>query len=114
MPRKERVGVAGPIGTPLNLAGMVAYQGGSIVSRTLLDKDAGTVTLFAFAAGQALSEHTAPFDALVVVLDGDAEVIIAGKSSRLKAGEGIIMPANVPHAVRALGDFKMALVMVRG
>jgi len=96
-----------------DLAGMVEYQAGSIVSRTLIDKKAGTVTLFAFDAGQALSEHTAPYDAMVCVLDGQAEIRIAGAPFTLSAGQMIVMPANQPHAVKALSGFKMMLVMVR-
>jgi quercetin dioxygenase-like cupin family protein len=92
---------------------LVGYQGGSIVSRTLIDKKAGTVTLFAFDRGQGLSEHTAPFDALVVILEGEAEVSISGKPFRLGQGEAILMPANEPHAVKAPDRFKMLLVMIR-
>jgi len=96
-----------------NLKELVSYQEGSIVSRTLIDKKAGTVTLFAFAAGQGLSEHTAPYDALVQVLEGEVEITIAGQPFRLKSGEAIIMPANRPHALRALTNFKMLLTMIR-
>ncbi|MCG0278261.1 MAG: cupin domain-containing protein [Thermanaeromonas sp.] len=96
-----------------NLKELVSYQEGSIVSRTLIDKKAGTVTLFAFAAGQGLSEHTAPYDALVQVLEGEVEIAIAGQPFRLKSGEAIIMPANQPHALRALTNFKMLLTMIR-
>jgi len=95
------------------MAELVNYQAGSIVSRTLIDKKAGTVTLFAFAEGQGLSEHTAPFDALVCILDGEAEVTISGKPFHLGQGEMIIMPANKPHALKAIKKFKMMLVMVR-
>lgn len=97
----------------LKLAELVNYQKGSVVSRTIIDKKTGTVTLFAFAAGQALSEHTAPFDALVQVLDGKARITLSGTPFELTAGEAIIMPANVPHAVTAVGDFKMLLTMIR-
>jgi quercetin dioxygenase-like cupin family protein len=89
------------------------YQKGSIVSRTIIDKKAGTVTLFAFDEGQGLSEHTAPFDALVYVLDGQVEITISGKPFRLRAGEMIIMPANDPHALKAMTRFKMILTMIR-
>ncbi len=92
---------------------MVAFQAGAIVSRTVIDKPAGTLTLFAFDRGQGLSEHTAPYDALVQVLDGEAEVTISGKDSLVKSGEIIIMPANVPHALRAVQKFKMLLVMIK-
>jgi quercetin dioxygenase-like cupin family protein len=92
---------------------LVEYQVGSVVSRTLFDKKAGTVTLFAFDGGQGLSEHTASYDALVTIIDGEAEVTIASKPFRLTAGEMIIMPANKPHSLRALSRFKMLLVMIR-
>jgi len=95
------------------LAGLVEYQEGSVVSRTVIDKKAGTVTLFAFDKGEGLSEHTAPFDAMVCVLDGEAEVTIAGKPLRVRAGEMVIMPANKPHALRAVERFKMLLIMIR-
>jgi quercetin dioxygenase-like cupin family protein len=94
-------------------ADLVEYQAGSVVSKTLVDKKAGTVTLFAFDKGQGLSEHSAPFDALVNVLDGVAEIKIAGKPSKVNAGEMIIMPANVPHALKATEKFKMMLVMIK-
>jgi quercetin dioxygenase-like cupin family protein len=101
------------IGRALNLADLVDYQTGSVVSRTVIDKGVGTVTLFAFAEGQGLSEHTAPFDALVYILDGEAEVTISGKAHNVKSGEMIIMPANQPHSLRAEERFKMMLVMIR-
>ncbi len=97
----------------LQLAGLVAYQTGSVVSRQITKADAGNVTLFAFDQGQELSEHTAPFDALVHILDGAAEIRIAGQPFTLQAGDAIIMPANEPHAVRALSQFKMLLTMIR-
>ena len=97
----------------VNLAHLVDYQEDSVVSRTIVDKNTGTVTLFAFGKGQALSEHTAPFDALVYVLEGDAEITISGESFYLKGGETIIMPADKPHAVEALNRFKMMLVMIK-
>ena len=97
----------------LTLNDMVAYQDGSVVSRTLIDKKVGTLTLFAFGAGQGLSEHTAPYDATIQVLDGEAEVIIEGTSYALKAGQMIIMPANRPHALRAVERFKMMLVLIK-
>jgi quercetin dioxygenase-like cupin family protein len=84
-----------------------------VVSRTLIDKKAGTVTLFAFDKEQGLSEHTAPYDALVQIIDGEAEVTISSKTHRLKEGEVIIMPANEPHALKAVGKFKMLLIMIR-
>ena len=97
----------------LNLAEMVSYQTGSVVSRQITKAEAGNVTLFAFDEGQELSEHTAPFDALVHVVEGDAEIIISGNSFHLKSGEAIIMPANDPHAVKATSQFKMLLTMIR-
>jgi len=97
----------------VRLVDLVEYQEGSVVSRTIIDKKAGTVTLFAFDEGQGLSEHTAPFDALVYLVDGEAEVVISGKAIRLKEGEMVIMPANKPHALRALRKFKMVLTMIR-
>jgi len=95
------------------LVDLLDYQKASVVSRTLVDRDAGTVTLFAFDQGQGLSEHTAPYDALVHVLDGEADVTISGKIQRLGAGEIIIMPANQPHALKAVNRFKMALILIR-
>jgi quercetin dioxygenase-like cupin family protein len=95
------------------LADLVSYQVGSVVSRTILDKDAGTVTLFAFDTGEGLSEHTTPYDAMVTVLEGGAEVKIAGESFLLGEGDMIVMPADVPHALRAIESFKMLLVMVK-
>jgi quercetin dioxygenase-like cupin family protein len=97
----------------LRLADMATYQDGAIVSRQVTKADAGNVTLFAFDAGQELSEHTAPFDALVHVLDGAAEVTIAGQGFPLRAGDAIILPAGQPHAVRAVSRFKMLLTMIR-
>jgi len=102
-----------PVAEPVQLADLVSYQDGSVVSRTLAKRNGGTVTLFAFAEGQSLSEHLAPFDALVQVLDGDAELVIGGKTVVAAAGQAVMMPANIPHAVNAPGRFKMLLVMVR-
>jgi quercetin dioxygenase-like cupin family protein len=98
---------------PQNLIDLVSYQDGSVVSRTLIKKKTGTVTLFAFDQGEALSEHTAPFDAMVYILDGKAEIIISGNSNILEKGNMIIMPANEPHALKAVERFKMMLIMVR-
>lgn len=92
---------------------LVAYQQGAIVSRELVRNRAGTVTVFAFDAGQSLSEHTAPFVALVYVLEGQAEISISGKPHRLGPGELLLMPANVPHGVKALTKFKMILTMLK-
>ena len=96
------------------LKSLVDYQEGAVVSREVINKPAGTVTIFAFDAGQGLSEHTAPFDALVQVLDGEVEIRIAGIPHRLKEGEMIIMPAGKPHALKAMARFKMLLVMIKG
>ena len=101
------------VAQPANLNSLIDYQEGSVVSRTIIDKNAGTVTLFAFDEGEGLSEHTAPYDALVYILDGDAEVVISGKPVRLKTGEMTIMPANEPHALSAVTKFKMLLLMIR-
>lgn len=101
------------IGVPLTMTELAAYQEGSVVSKTLIDKKVGTVTVFAFDAGQGLSEHTAPYDVCVQILDGEAEITIAGATHHLVAGQMIIMPANQPHALRAEKRFKMLLVMIR-
>jgi len=95
------------------LSELVNYQEGTIVSKTILNKVNGTITIFAFDKDQALSEHTAPFDALLLVLEGDIEVLISGKKHHLTGGEMIIMPANKPHAVRAVNQFKMMLCMIK-
>jgi quercetin dioxygenase-like cupin family protein len=95
------------------MAGLVNYQEGSVVSRQVTKADAGNITLFAFDKDQELSEHTAPFDALVQVLEGEVEVRISGKAFHLKEGDGIIMPADEPHALRAITRFKMLLTMIR-
>ena len=95
------------------LADLVSYQDGSVVSRTLIDKKTGTVTLFAFDINQGLSEHTAPYDALVSVLEGEVEVAISGKPVMLKQGEATIIPANEPHALTAKTRFKMLLTMIK-
>jgi quercetin dioxygenase-like cupin family protein len=102
-----------PPAVPRRLAELAAYQEGAIVSRVLVKQPAGSVTLFAFDAAQELSEHTAPFDALVQVLDGEAEVTIGGEPHLLHAGEVVLMPANVPHALRAPTRFRMLLTMLR-
>ena len=96
-----------------NLKDMVAYQVDSIVSKEIIKKQTGTVTIFAFDQDQGLSEHTAPFDALVYIIDGEAEIIISGEPRRLKKGEMIIMPGGKPHAVKAIEKFKMMLVMIK-
>ena len=103
-----------PKGIPFNLAEHVSYAIGSVVSKTLLKKDTGNITLFSFDAGQGLSEHTSPFDAVVYILDGEAEISIGGKPRNVKTGETIVMPADVPHALHAEVQFKMLLVLIRG
>lgn len=95
------------------LSDLVGYQEGAVVSREVMKKPTGTVTVFAFAEGQGLSEHTAPFDALAHILEGEAEITISGKPLRLKEGEAVIMPANQPHALKAITQFKMLLTMIR-
>ena len=92
---------------------MVDYQNGTIVSKTLIDKEKGKVTLFAFDKDQSLSEHTAPFDALLQVIDGEVEVVISGKKHYLTSNDMILMPANIPHAVKAIDKFKMLLIMIK-
>ena len=97
----------------IELKTFINYSKASIISKTLMDKKSGTLTLFSFAKGQGLSEHTAPYDAVVQVLDGEAEVVISGKPIKVLPGEIVIMPANVPHAVSAVKKFKMLLTMIR-
>ena len=101
------------VGKVVRLSDLVEYQEGAVVSRTIIDKEKGTVTLFAFGEGQGLSEHTAPFDALAHILDGEAEIIISGKTLNLQDGEMVIMPANEPHVLKAKRKFKMILIMIR-
>ena len=103
----------GLLGKVVDMAGLVDYQPGSVVSRTVIDKPSGTLTLFSFDKGQGLSEHTAPFDALVYILDGEAQIIISGRPLRVKQGEMVIMPANEPHALQAVRRFKMLLAMIK-
>jgi quercetin dioxygenase-like cupin family protein len=109
----EQKGLEKLVGQAIRLTDLADYQEGSVVSRTIIDKKTGTVTFFAFAEGQGLSEHTAPFDALVYLLEGEAEIVISGKPTHLKDGEMVIMPANQPHALRATRNFKMILTMIR-
>lgn len=101
-------------GKPFNLKDNVGYAIGSVVSKTLLKKDTGNITLFAFDAGQGLSEHTSPYDAVVFILDGSAQIAIGGDARLVKAGEMLVMPANVSHALQAEEPFKMLLIMIRG
>ena len=98
---------------PNSLSDMVGYQKDAVVSKTIIEKKSGTVTLFSFDQGQGLSEHTAPFDALVLILEGTVEIKISGNPFRLKQGEMIIMPSNQPHALKAIERFKMLLTMIR-
>ena len=95
------------------LSGMINYQDGAVVSRTLIHRTAATITLFAFDEGQGLSEHTAPFDALAQVLEGEAEITVSSKPIAARAGDAVLMPANQPHALKALTPFKMLLTMIR-
>ena len=97
----------------LPLLGLVNYQDGSVVSRVVLKREKGNITIFAFGEGQGLSEHTSPFDALVQAIEGEAEITVAGKPIALKAGEVVLLPAEKPHAVKATSRFKMLLTMVR-
>jgi quercetin dioxygenase-like cupin family protein len=97
----------------LQLLGLVNFQGGSVVSRVVLKREKGNVTIFAFDEGQGLSEHTSPFDALVQAIEGEAEITICGKPMGVKAGEVILLPADKPHAVKATTRFKMVLTMIR-
>ena len=101
------------VAMPGALAALVDYQDGSVVSKTLIGKKTGTVTLFAFDEGQALSEHSAPYDATVCLVDGEAAMTVSGKPFRVRAGEIVILPANEPHGVRAVKRFKMLLIMIR-
>jgi len=110
---KSQKDTAGLMGTTFDPASLVLRQDGAVVSREIFREKAGTVTVFAFDKGQQLSEHTAPFDALVLGLDGVAEISIAGRPHAVKAGEMIIMPAGVPHALKAVTPFKMLLVMIK-
>jgi quercetin dioxygenase-like cupin family protein len=101
------------LGKVIRLKDLVAYQDGTVASRMIVFKDAGNITLFSFDEGERLSEHTAPFDAVVTILDGECEVWVAGETHRLKEGETIIFPANKPHALSAVTRFKMMLTMIR-
>ncbi len=111
-PRRSKAGLEP--GTPTRLAELLDYGPGAVVSRTLAKSEAGTLTVFAFDQGEELSEHTTPFDAYVQVLDGRAELVIGGESVFPQAGETVMMPADVPHAVKAIQRFKMLLIMIRG
>ncbi len=97
----------------LSLSGLVNYQDGSVVSRVVLKREKGNVTIFAFDEGQGLSEHTSPFDALLQAVEGEAEVTVSGKPIPVKAGDVVLLPAEKPHAVKAITRFKMELIMIR-
>ena len=101
------------LGEKMNLANLAGYQDGAVVSRAIVDKPVATITVFSFDVGEGLSEHTAPYDAIVQVLDGEAEVTMEGKVETVGAGEIVIMPANKPHSMRAVKRFKMLLTMIR-
>jgi quercetin dioxygenase-like cupin family protein len=109
----ESSGNAAEKGVPFNLAENVAYAIDAVVSKTLLKKETGNITLFSFEKGQGLSEHTAPFDAVVYILDGRADITIGGQGHSVSAGEMLIMPANISHALHAPERFKMLLVMIK-
>jgi len=109
----EQKGLEKLTGQAIRLIDLADYQEGSVVSRTIMDKKTGTVTFFAFDEGQRLSEHTVPFDALLYLVEGEAEIVISAKPIRLRGGEMVIMPANQPHAVRATRRFKMVLTLIR-
>lgn len=113
MDRNENPKAASLVAQALNLSRLIDYQASSVVSRAIIDKKAGTVTLFAFDENQGLSEHTTPYDALVYAVEGEIEIVISGKSIRLKKGEFTIMPANEPHALSATTKSKMLLTMIR-
>jgi len=113
MPGMKKVGGENLKGRVVGLVGLVGYQDGAIVSREIVSLPTGTMTAFAFDEGEQLSEHTAPFDAAVIDLEGEAEIRIGGEPHRVKAGEMIIMPADVPHGLKALTRFKMLLVMIK-
>ncbi|HAQ21867.1 MAG TPA: cupin domain-containing protein [Prolixibacteraceae bacterium] len=101
-------------GKVLNLEEMVEYSSGGVISKQILKNQSGNITLFSFDQGQGLTEHTAPFDAVVQILDGEAEILIGGNLNLVKKGEFIIMPANVTHALQAVERFKMLLTMIKG
>jgi quercetin dioxygenase-like cupin family protein len=102
-----------PAAEVVRLTDLVNYQDGAVVSRTIVKQNAGTATLFAFDDGQGLSEHTAAFDALAQIIEGDVEITVSGKALRVAAGEAVLLPANQPHALKALSRFKMLLTMIR-
>ncbi|MDY6964980.1 MAG: cupin domain-containing protein [Halobacteriota archaeon] len=101
------------MGRAIDLRNYIEYAEGSIVSKTLIDKKAGTLTLFAFDSDQGLSEHSAPFDAIVQILEGEAEIVIGGDKVPASSGQMVVMPADIPHSLKAKGKFKMLLIMIR-
>ena len=109
MTRKDHA----PLGVPFHLGGHITYADGSVISKTLIDKGIGNITLFSFDRGQGLSEHTSPFDAVVYILDGSAQITIDKETRTVQAGEMIIMPAHIPHALHGEEKFKMLLTMIR-
>lgn len=109
-----KLNTGGEHSTVFNYADTVTYQTGAVVSKTIIKKDIGNITVFAFSKGQGLSEHSAPFDAVIEVVDGTAEVFINKKPFTVNVGQTIIMPANIPHSVQSITDFKMVLTMIRG
>ena len=111
--QQEKAGRGMPPAEPVGAINLIGYQEASVVSREILKRNTGNVTLFAFDAEQGLSEHTSPFDALVHVLEGEVEIVIAGKPLRAKAGDLVLMPAQQPHALKAITKFKMLLTMIR-
>ncbi len=111
--KDNKEGMTEFIGHVKNLADLADYQKDSVVSRTIIEKKTGTVTFFAFDEGQGLSEHTTPYDAMVYLVEGEADIVISGEPYHLKAGQMIIMPANQPHAVKAIKRFKMVLIMIK-
>ncbi len=113
MSNEKKSDIENSLANANNLDNLIAYQKDSVVSKTIIGKKTGTVTLFAFDQGQGLSEHTAPFEAIVFMVDGEAEITVAGNPHLVKKGEMIILPANIPHALQALSPFKMLLTMIK-
>jgi len=106
--------IKAPVATPFSVNEYISYAENAVVSKTLIDKGVGSITLFSFDTGQGLREHTSPFDAVVEIIDGEAEITIGGKTSAVQEGEMILMPANIPHSLHAAKPYKMNLIMIRG